>query len=30
VLAKFPEVLGQLSFLAHNLTRVQARLIEYK
>lgn len=30
VLAKFPELLGQLSFRAHSLTRVQARLIEYK
>lgn len=30
VLAKFPELLGQLTFLLHSLTRVQARLIEYK
>jgi Glycosyl transferase family group 2 len=30
VLAKFPELLGQLSFLTHTLSRAQARLIEYK
>lgn len=30
VLAKFPEVLGQMTFVMHNLGRVQTRLIEYK
>ncbi len=30
VLAKFPELLGQLSFLMHYLVGAQARLIEYK
>jgi GT2 family glycosyltransferase len=30
VLAKFPELLGHLSFRVHALTRVPARLIEYK
>jgi hypothetical protein len=30
VLCKFPEMLGQLKFVADRQRRVQSRLIEYK
>jgi GT2 family glycosyltransferase len=30
ILGKFPEVVGQIKFLSHRISRVQSRLIEYK